>query len=79
MKRTAGDYDTARRLLEEALTEKDAAVVRYQLACVEALSGNTERALAELKIAIDGEARFREHAAQDEDFASIRDDPRFPT
>ena len=74
----AGDYDSARRLLEEALTEKDAPVVHYQLACVEALSGNTERAFAELKIAIDGEARFREHAAKDEDFASIRDDPRFP-
>ncbi|MCW2975633.1 MAG: hypothetical protein JWM06_914 [Actinomycetia bacterium] len=73
----AGDYDTARRLLEKALREHDAGAVRYQLACVEALSGNTERALVELKAAIDAEARFREHAAKDEDFASIRDDPRF--
>ena len=75
----SGDYAAARRLLEEALTESDAAVVHYQLACVEALSGNRERALAELKVAVDGEERFREHAAKDEDFASIRDDPRFPS
>lgn len=74
----SGDYDTARQLLEEALTEKDAAAVHYQLACVEALAGNKERALAELQVAIDREARFREHAAKDEDFVSIRDDPRFP-
>jgi mannose-6-phosphate isomerase-like protein (cupin superfamily) len=74
----SGDYDTARRLLEEALTETDAAVVHYQLACVEALTGNKERALAELSTAVELEDRFREHAAKDEDFASIRDDPRFP-
>jgi mannose-6-phosphate isomerase-like protein (cupin superfamily) len=73
----SGDYDTARRLLEEALTETDAAVVHYQLACVEALSGNAERALTELEAAVELEDRFREHAAKDEDFASIRDDPRF--
>jgi hypothetical protein len=75
----SGDYDTARRLLEEALTETDAPVVHYQLACVEALSGNTDRALAELQIAVDAEERFRVRAAEDEDFASIRDDPRFPS
>lgn len=73
----SGDYDTARRLLEEALTKTDAAVVHYQLACVEALSGNAERALTELKAAVELEDRFRERAAQDEDFASVRDDPRF--
>jgi hypothetical protein len=74
----SGDYDTARRLLEEALTETDAPVVHYQLACVEALSGNTDRSLAELTVAVDAEERFRAHAAEDEDFAAIRDDPRFP-
>jgi len=74
----AGDYDSARRLLEEGLEEKDAGVLHYQLACVEALSGNRERALAELAAAIEREERFREYAADDEDFASIRDDPRFP-
>jgi mannose-6-phosphate isomerase-like protein (cupin superfamily) len=75
---TSGDYDTARRLLEEALTQTDAAVVHYQLACVEALAGNTDRALTELNVAVDAEERFVRTAATDEDFASIRDDPRFP-
>jgi tetratricopeptide (TPR) repeat protein len=74
----AGDYDAARRMLEEALREKEGPVMHYQLACLEALAGNRERALAELGIAIEGGERFREYAAADEDFASIRDDPRFP-
>jgi hypothetical protein len=74
----AGDYDTARQLLEEGLAEKDAPVLHYQLACVEALGGNRERALDELNVAVAAAERFREHAAKDEDFDSIRDDPRFP-
>jgi hypothetical protein len=73
-----GDYDTARRILEDALREKDAPVVHYQLACVEALAGNRERALDELQSAVAGNERYREAARTDEDFVSIRDDPRFP-
>ena len=65
-------------MLEEALTETDARVVHYQLACVEALDGNTERALDELDDRGRAADRLRAHAAKDEDFASIRDDPRFP-
>jgi hypothetical protein len=73
-----GDYDTARRILEEGLRENDAPVVRYQLACVEALAGNGDRALHELNVAIEREPRLARSAQADEDFASIRDDPRFP-
>ena len=73
-----GDYDAARRILEEGLAQKDAPVLHYQLACVEALAGNHERALDELTIATDGSARLRQHAKTDEDLVSIRDDPRFP-
>jgi hypothetical protein len=73
-----GDYDTARQILEQGLAEKDAPVVHYQLACVEALAGNRERALDELRIAVDANERYREAAKTDPDFASIRDDPRFP-
>jgi uncharacterized Zn-binding protein involved in type VI secretion len=75
----AGDYDAARRVLEEGLAEKDVPAMHYHLACVEALAGNRERALDELAIAIEGGERFRGYAAADEDFASIRDDPRFPS
>jgi hypothetical protein len=73
-----GDYDTARQLLEEGLAEKDAPVLHYQLACVEALAGNRDRALDELEIAVAGAERLGKSAQTDEDFASIRDDPRFP-
>ncbi len=74
-----GDYETARRLLEEGLVEKDAPVLHYQLACVEALSGNRDRALDELTLSAGGSENLREHAQTDADLASIRDDPRFPT
>jgi hypothetical protein len=73
-----GDYDTARRILEAALEEKDFPVVHYQLACVEALAGNRERAFAELDLAA-ADPRVLEWAKADEDLASIRDDPRFPS
>ena len=53
-------------------------VMHYQLACVEALAGNRERALDELAVAVEGNERYRDAAKTDEDFASIRDDPRFP-
>ena len=53
--------------------------MHYQLACVEALAGQP-RACA--RRADDRgrrlPSRLREHAQTDEDFASIRDDPRFP-
>jgi hypothetical protein len=73
-----GDYATARRLLEEALDEADLPAVRYQLACVEALDGNRDRALDQLALAVAAKPRYAESAQTDEDFASIRDDPRFP-
>ena len=73
-----GDYDSARRILEEGLAEKDAPVLHYQLACVEALSGNHERAIAELTLAADDSENLRKHAQTDTDLVSIRDDPHFP-
>ena len=73
----SGDYDTARAMLEGALQEHEAGVLHYQLACVEALAGNHDRAIAELGVAIASAERFRAHAAKDDDFASLRDDPRF--
>jgi hypothetical protein len=73
-----GDYATARRILREGLAEKDAPVMHYQVACLEALDGERETALAELQIAVDRDPRCAEWARSDDDFASIRDDPRFP-
>jgi quercetin dioxygenase-like cupin family protein len=75
----AGRYDEARQLLHEGLEAKpDNPAIRYDLACVEALAGESDRALELLNESIAADERFREYAQTDEDFASIRDDPRFP-
>jgi hypothetical protein len=73
-----GRYDDARAILEENMKENDAPAMHYHLACVEALAGNRDRALDELAVAVAGGERFARFAQSDEDFASIRDDPRFP-
>lgn len=63
-----GDYDTARRILEEALAELDHSAIRYHLARVEALAGNGDRALDELaKCSL----QHRERARTDDAFASL--------
>jgi hypothetical protein len=63
-----GDWDEARRILEEALQEKDHSAIRYTLACVEARAGNGERALELLERC---DERHRERAKTDEDFAGL--------
>ena len=52
--------------------------VLYNLACFEALAGRSEDALSHLEGAVAKDPRTREWAQTDEDFDSIRDDPRFP-
>jgi tetratricopeptide (TPR) repeat protein len=75
----AGRYDEARRLLREGLQEKPGSPpILYDLACVEALAGESDIALDLLNEAVAADGRFRDYAQTDEDFASIRDDPRFP-
>jgi len=49
----------------------------YHLACVEARAGRREPALEHLNLAVMSDPRLREHAAKDDDFESLRDDPRF--
>ncbi|HEU5405828.1 MAG TPA: tetratricopeptide repeat protein [Gaiellaceae bacterium] len=76
----AGLYDEARRLLREGLEAKPGSpAILYDLACVEALAGDRDKALELLDEAIAKNERFRDYAQTDEDFASIRDDPRFPS
>jgi tetratricopeptide (TPR) repeat protein len=75
----AGRYDEARGVLQEGLEAKPGSpAILYDLACVEALAGETDRALELLNESIAADERFREYAQTDDDFASIRDDPRFP-
>ena len=51
----------------------------YNLACAEAKLGETDAALDHLLRATELEERFAEYAQDDEDLASLRDDPRFPS
>jgi quercetin dioxygenase-like cupin family protein len=75
----AGDYDAARRVLNEGLEAKPGSpAILYDLACVEALAGRRETALDLLNKSVDTADRFREYAQTDKDLDSIRDDPRFP-
>jgi mannose-6-phosphate isomerase-like protein (cupin superfamily) len=75
----AGDYDTARRLLDEGLAAKpDDPALLYSLACVDALAGERDAALERLNAAVAERDDLRKCAQTDEDLASIRDDPRFP-
>ena len=76
--RNAEDWDTARRILEEAIAENDHPSIHYHLACVEARAGNRERALDKLNVAVERRPRLLGPMREEEDFASIRDDPRFP-
>jgi quercetin dioxygenase-like cupin family protein len=75
----AGRYDEARQLLNEGLEAKPGSPpLLYDLGCVEALAGDSDKALELLNEAVTADDRFREYAQTDEDFASVRDDPRFP-
>ena len=75
-----GEYAEAKRLLVEAQQEfPEAGVLYYNLACAEAQLGESDAALEHLTRSVALEDRFATYARDDEDLASIRDDPRFPT
>ena len=76
--RNAEDWEAARAILEDALAEADLPAIHYHLACVEARAGNRARAIDELLVAVERRPRLLEPMRTEEDFASIRDDPRFP-
>ncbi len=74
-----GRYDEAKRLLREALDAKPGnPSTLYNLACAEALAGETDAALGHLTEALSGDESLRDLAQTDDDLAGIRDDPRFP-
>ena len=75
----AGRFDEAGELMNEGLEENPGnPALLYNLACIEALAGKNDSALDHLLAATSASERFLEAAQTDEDFASIRDDPRFP-
>jgi tetratricopeptide (TPR) repeat protein len=75
----AGEYERGLELVREGLAEKpDHPAILYHVACYEALLGRRDEALEHLTRAIELDEAMANWAREDEDFASIRDDPRFP-
>jgi quercetin dioxygenase-like cupin family protein len=74
-----GQIEKARGLMQAAVTARpDDWRGHYNFACLEALHGDRELALAELERAYVLEpAQVSEYARDDADFESIRDEPRF--
>jgi mannose-6-phosphate isomerase-like protein (cupin superfamily) len=73
-----GDYAGGIAFLEECLRRDPAYPgTLYNLACCESLAGRADSALEHLRAAVEGEPGLRENARDDEDFAPLRDDPRF--
>jgi len=78
--RPGKDWDGGIAFLEEgAARYPDHAGMLYSLACFEAQAGRHDDALAHLQRAVELEPRTTEWAAKDDDLASIRALPGFPT
>jgi tetratricopeptide (TPR) repeat protein len=74
----AGRDDEARAIVAEVRElYPDNPGVLYNAACFEALDGEHEAALRDLARAVELDADFAEYAVEDDDFASLRDNPRF--
>ena len=74
-KRYADALEAVRGALEHM---PDHAGLNYNYACFATLAGNTgDDTFAHLRRAVELHPRFREDARRDDDFAAVRDDPRF--
>jgi tetratricopeptide (TPR) repeat protein len=78
--RAAGDLERAEAILREGLEANpgDPATL-YDLACVEALAGRHDEAIAHLHEAVAGRPEAREWAADEPDLDSVRARPDFPS
>jgi tetratricopeptide (TPR) repeat protein len=73
-----GDPQAARATLKDGLARyPEAGGLHYELACLEALSGDRGAALAALRRAIELRPEYAARAREDDDFASLRAEPDF--
>jgi hypothetical protein len=74
-----GDFARAKEIVLDGIAERgEHPVLLFNLACFEARLGERDAALDHVNAAVAADERLRKWALEDEDFASIRDDPRFP-
>jgi quercetin dioxygenase-like cupin family protein len=72
------DAVQAREILAEGLkAHPESASLYYHLACLDAIQGERDAALASLRKAVELQPEAAEWASGDEDFESLRDDPEF--
>jgi len=73
-----GNPEEAKRVLLNAIDRyEDTSTLYYNLACAEALLGETDAALEHIRLALDGDPSLAAYLPEDADLASLRDDPRF--
>jgi tetratricopeptide (TPR) repeat protein len=77
--RRAGRSDEGRAVLRKALEDRpDSWALVYNTACWEALDGNPDAAVENLRRALElDEGEVRKYMAEDSDLDSLRDDPRW--
>ncbi len=72
------DYEGALAACHVALEKFPGnALILYNVACMKSMLGRGDEALETLRVAVDAWPRFKENAQADDDFASLREDPRF--
>jgi tetratricopeptide (TPR) repeat protein len=75
-----GEYARAKERLLGAIEHwPETGVLLYNLACAESRLGEQDAALEHLARAVELDPKAAEWAADDDDLAAIRDDPRFPS
>ena len=76
--RERGEYEQALAVIDADLQQRpDHPALLYESACYEALLGRRDDAIAHLRQALEREPRFAKSALQDDDFASLSEDPDF--
>ena len=74
----AQDYEGALAVLQEVLEEHPGnALILYNIACIKSILGSPEEALEALAESVAAWPGYKENAADDDDLAAVREDPRF--
>jgi len=74
----AQDYEGALAACHVALEKHPGnALILYNVACMQSMLGRGDEALETLDAAVEGWPKFKENAQKDDDFTSLREDPRF--
>ena len=74
----AQDYEGALAACHVALEKYPGnALLLYNVACMENMLGHPGAALETLRVAVEEWPKFKENAKEDDDFASLREDPLF--